>query len=99
MRRKKTIYQTGITINGTALINLWGGGQVEVIMDEKYIPNEKISKENILRCINDGKFGCESIESADVDIYITYEQGFANEYDRTIHVENPRYQKFYYTGI
>jgi hypothetical protein len=97
--KEKKIKQTGITIQGTALLNLWGGGQGEIIMNEKYIPNDKISKDNILRCINDAKFGCESIESADVDIFITYEHGFANEFDRTIHVENKRYQQFYCRGI
>lgn len=97
--KKKTIKQTGITIQGTALLNLWGGGQGEIIMDDRYIPNNKITKENILRCINDAEFGCESIESADIDIYINYENGFAMEYDRTIHVENKMYQQFYCKGI
>jgi len=97
--KEKKIKQTGITIQGVALINFWGGGQGEVIMDERYIPNDKISKENILRCINDGQFGCESIESAEIDILINYELGFAMEYDRTIIVKNPAYRKFYCRGI
>ena len=97
--KEKKIKQTGITIQGVVLINFWGGGQGEVIMDERYIPNEKISKENILRCINDGQFGCESIESAEIDILINYELGFAMEYDRTIVVKNPAYRKFYCRGI
>jgi len=97
--KEKKIKQTGITIQGVALINFWGGGQGEVIMDERYIPNDKISKENILRCINDGQFGCESIESAEIDILINYELGFAMEYDRTIVVKNPAYRKFYCRGI
>jgi hypothetical protein len=97
--KEKKIKQTGITIQEIALLNLWGGGQGEIMMDEKYIPNDKISKENILRCINDGQFGCKSIEWADVDIYINYENGFALEYNRTIRVENKNYQQFYCRGI
>ena len=91
--------QTGITLQGVVLINLWGGGQGEIIMDERYIPNDKISKENILRSINDAQFGCESIESADVDIYENYENGMTLVFNRTIHVENKMYQKFYCRGI
>jgi len=58
--KKKTITleQTGIVIQGIALLNLWGGGQGEIIMDEKRIPLNKVSKENILRCVNDARFGC-----------------------------------------
>jgi len=91
--------QTGITLQGVALLNLWGGGQGEIIMDERYIANDKISKENILRSINDAQFGCESIESADVDIYENYENGMTLVFNRTIHVENKMYQKFYCRGI
>lgn len=97
--RTKKLKQTGIVIQGIAVLNLWGGGQGEIIMDEKFIPNDKISKENILRCVNDAQFGCESIESAVVHIYIDYDHGFAKEYERTIKVNNPRYQQFYCRGI
>lgn len=97
--KRKTITKTGIQIKGTAIINLWGGGKYRITMNESYIPNVNISKENILRCINDGQFGCESIESADVCIYDVYDHGFAEEFNRIIPVNNPIYQQFYCRGI
>ena len=99
--KKKTITleQTGIVIQGIALLNLWGGGQGEIIMDEKRIPLNKVSKENILRCVNDARFGCESIESAVIEIYTEYDGGTAVVFERTITVDNPRYREFYCRGI
>jgi|WetSurSiteA1Bulk_404760.scaffolds.fasta_scaffold03388_4 hypothetical protein len=97
--KKKTIHQTGILIQGIALLNLWGGEKGEIIMTEKFLANEDISKDNILRCINDAQFGCESIESAWIDIYIDYEYGFGREYDRTIVANLPRYRELYNTEI
>lgn len=91
--------QTGIVIQGVATLNLWGGGQGEIIMDQRYIPLEKISKENILRCVNDAQFGCESIESASIEIYTAYDNGAYTEFDRTIEATRPEYNLFYCRGI
>ena len=67
-------------------------------MDSKFIPNEKISKENILRCVNDGKFGVQSIDRVEIDILDTYE-GEYKEFNRTLITSNPLYSKFYCKGI
>ena len=91
--------QTGIEISGSSTISLWGGGTSQIEMKRTFIPFEKISKDNILRCVNDGEFGCESIESASIDIFITYGQGM-KEFNRTIEIKSlPHYHKLYRTGI
>ena len=86
--RTKTIKQTGFSIQGKALLNLWGGGSGEIVMNPTFLPFDKTTPKNILRCVNDGSFGCQSIESADIIIYIKYDNGNI-EYDRTIYVEHP----------
>jgi hypothetical protein len=84
--RTKRIRQIGIVVGGEALINCWGGGQGIIEMDKKFIPNGQITHNRILNAINDGQFGCESIECATVDLYIKYDN-CSLEYDRTIQVE------------
>ena len=79
LQKELTIKHTGFLIAGTSLINLWGGGQGEVFMDETTI--DEPTTENIIKAVNDGKFGCESIEGADVYIYATYERGVKVFYD------------------
>lgn len=81
--RTKTINQTGIVIGGSAVLNLWGGGKGEIEMERTFLPNKHISKDNILRCVNDNGFGCESIASADIDIYVKYDNG-SIEIERTL---------------
>jgi len=92
--KTKTINQIGIVIGGESVISLWGGGEGTIKMDETFIPNDKISKQNILRCVNDGGFGCESIDSSDIDIYIKFDNG-CREYDRTIYVNHPLHTQFF----
>lgn len=92
--RTKTITQTGIIVSGIATISLWGGGSGEVTMDPYFLPNEHISKDNILRCVNDGRFGCESIDSAEIDIYIKYDNG-SEEIERTFFVDSPIHAKLF----
>ena len=79
--KTKTLKQIGISVSGDAVLSLWGGGSGLIAMDTYFLPNEKISKDNILRCVNDGGFGCESIESAEIEIRIRYENGY-EEFDR-----------------
>jgi hypothetical protein len=86
--KTKTITQTGIVIKGTAMLNLWGGGSGSIKMESYYLPLEHITKDNILRCVNDGSFGCESIEDAEIDIFIKYDNGSV-ELDRTIFAYHP----------
>lgn len=95
--KTKTIYQTGITIKGSALIHLWGGGTGHIAMTSKFIPLDKISKDNIQGCVNDGRFGCESIEEAEIDIYIKYDNG-SIEYERTL-FSGPIHSSLAFRGI
>ena len=73
LQKELTIKHTGFLIAGTSLINLWGGGQGEVFMDETTIDDP--TTENIIKAVNDGRFGCESIESATVHLNAIYERG------------------------
>jgi len=75
MKRSKTINQIGYVISGTATLNLWGGGQGNITMDPVSIPFDKFNKTNMLRAVNDGGFGCESIESACIEVGIEYDNG------------------------
>jgi len=76
MAKKKTITlkQKGYRCNGYALLNLWGGGQGTV--DMNWWDCGTLNKADILKGVNDGQFGCESIESATVYVSEHYERGF-----------------------
>lgn len=92
--KSKTITQTGIIVSGEALINVWGGGKGTIQMESYFLPLDKITPKNILRCVNDGGFGCESIESAEIDIYIIYDNG-SKEIDRTLWVDSPIHTAYF----
>jgi hypothetical protein len=79
MAKVRTITQTHREISGIALLNLWGGGQGTIEMDAVRIPFGELSLKNFLSAINDGGFGCESIDSA--------------EHDRTINVSGETLEK------
>jgi hypothetical protein len=82
--KSKTINQIGIVIGGEATLSLWGGGTGTIEMEKYFLPNEHVSKDNILRCVNDNGFGCENIDSAEIDIYIKYDNG-STEIERTFY--------------
>ena len=73
-----SLKQTGILIKGESLLNLWGGGQCSIEMESYFLPIGKATKDNILRCVNDNGFGCESIECANIDIYDVFEKCIIN---------------------
>jgi len=73
--RAKTIKQIGFIIGGTAFVNFWGGGSGSVEMDTNFLPNELMSKNNMLRCVNDGGFGVESIYGAEIYVSVKYDNG------------------------
>jgi len=52
MRKQKTVTQTGFIIGGTATLSLWGGGAGTIEIEKYYIPYEKLTPKNILRCVN-----------------------------------------------
>lgn len=89
--KTKTITQIGIEIQGWAIITMWGGGQGEIGMDKTFIPNNEISKATILGAVNDGQFGCQSIDSAQIEIYYVYDDPLFGykEYNRTLFIDYP----------
>ena len=65
-----TLKHTGWKVTGTAVINLWNGGKGKVLMDSETLRQGTFpTRREIAKCINDGKFDCESIESADVRLW------------------------------
>ena len=97
--REVTLKQTGYMVGGDTVINLWGGGQGKVTIDETFIPLDKLSKENLLRCINDGRFGCESFDNADLYIDDMFENGY-REFNRIILVDGLSFrQQYFCSGI
>jgi hypothetical protein len=72
MAKTKVLEHTGYEVTGVALLNLWGGGQGRIRMTPTIIPIGSLTKENLLGCINDGQFGCESIASATLMVYDCY---------------------------
>ena len=68
----KTFDLAYFEIDGTALLNLWGGGQGEIDMEQYRLPAEHFSKDNVLRCVNDHGFGCESIAAAVIEVTPVY---------------------------
>ena len=73
--RTKEIKQIGFLISGTAFVNFWGGDSGSVQMDTNFLPNELMSKDNMLRCVNDGEFGVKSIYGAEIYVAVKYDNG------------------------
>jgi len=77
----------GYKVTGTALINLWDGTQGTVDMTPHVIKQQKTpTKKQITGKINDGEYGCESIEEADVNVYAVYGSGY-EEFINTYHFD------------
>lgn len=97
MNNTITLKQIGYRVTGEALLNLWGGGQGTIEMSAGEVIGP-ITKEKLLACINDGRFGCESIESVHFWIYDLYENGYT-EMNRDIIYDNQRIHKYAKLGI
>ena len=93
-----TLKQVGYLVGGESVINLWGGGSGSIQMDSTFIPLGKMNKSNLLGCINDGGFGCESIDSADIYVYDKYEGGH-KIFNRIIYVDHKNHLKQALRGI
>lgn len=77
-----TLHFTGYRVEGSVRVLLWGGQEAEVAMD----PFTVQDKADIPKYINDGRYGCEAILSAECHISKSY-QGFlqfeeTRDYDR-----------------
>ena len=76
--RTLTLNQIGYLVEGTTILNLWGGGQGEIVMNPTEI--KELTTANVLKAINDNGFGCESYAGACVDVYRLYENGVTRHY-------------------
>ena len=61
---------TDYIVEGEAILNLWGGGQGRIVMNQYHI--KEATPEEICSNANDGGFGCESIEGIEGTIYKNY---------------------------
>ena len=73
-KKEITLKHIGYHCQGIAMLNFWGGGQAPYHMD-KWRTQTK-DRKTIAEGVNDGRFGCESIESADVLVYDLYEDNY-----------------------
>lgn len=71
MEKTITLHFSHFVCKGTSQINFWGGGKGTITMDPFRI-SEGYTEENLKECINDGGFGCESIDGAVIDVYAVY---------------------------
>ena len=94
----RTLYLTGFEIRGYATINMWGGGQGNIRMDAKRLKLKEFSKNNILGCINDGQFGCESIECAEIEIYKVFNNSYV-EWCKDLHANSFQCNLYAHRGI
>ena len=76
--RTLTLNQIGYLVTGTTTLNLWGGGTGDISM--KPIELKELNTVEVLKAINDNGFGCESYDSAYVDIYRLYENNVTRHY-------------------
>ena len=75
IQKEITLKQIGWQISGVANINLWGGGSGEIDMKSSFIRLRELTYSKFLSCINDGGFGCESINDAEVCVEEVYSNG------------------------
>lgn len=94
MKKTLTITQIGFVISGSATIYMWGGGKGVIEMEKYYLPYDKCTPKNILRCVNDNGFGCETIESAEIDISIKFNNGNVL-YDRSITADHKIHTQYF----
>lgn len=102
------MYHVGYKITGEAFLSLWGGGEGWVMMQPTYLLKGRLSKGNLLRCVNDDGLGCEAILSVDIHIWDVYhpepecnilEYGYF-EFNRDLQFDSkPWYHQYYNKGI
>ncbi len=100
--RTVTLKQNGIRIHGDVLIKTWNDEEAEIRMAPKFLPLDKISKDNILSACNDGGFGAKEILAAKIDVCITYGCDRVNtyeEYQKTINIGHPDHLQKIQRGI
>lgn len=87
MAKEMKVKLIGYEVSGEAVLHLWGGDKGSIEMNASIIKEDKLSKDNILRCVNDNGFGCELIERATIHVIELYEHG---AYGKTVTLEADR---------
>lgn len=83
--KQVTLKLTGYEIHGESILNHWGGGQGIIEMDKvKFPPNKRPTRREIAKEVNDGQFGCESIDSATVYLDAVYGYSFRYPVDEYV---------------
>jgi len=96
MKKQISLNLTHIKVRGSAVLNLWGGGQGKIKMDSVLIPVKNFNKTAMLKAVNDGGFGCQSIESAEIHLFLVYNGQHGYEvFDRIIEVNHPIHTKLF----
>jgi len=72
MAKSITLEQTGWEVSGEVYVTLWGSGGGVIHMTPSFVPLGQLTRDNIHRSINDGRFGVQSIDRADVEISEVY---------------------------
>ena len=71
MKKNITLEFTNYVIKGTANCTYWDGTDFSIPMKPYNIDSLEIEK--LLSGVNDNEFGCQSINSVEIDIYENYE--------------------------
>lgn len=80
MKNKITLDLTGYKMTGTSVLNLWGGGRGEIRMDIVKFPlGKRPTKAMMAKNVNDGRFGCKSLESAEAFLFAVYGYRYEEE--------------------
>ena len=103
MKKEIKLEHVGYETRGESFLTMWGGGEGSIEMNDVFIPDGKLSKTALLSCVNDARFGCESIDSAYIDIYDVYgDRNDYKEFNRTIFIDEDmgkKYSKLFCRGI
>jgi hypothetical protein len=86
-KKEVTLKHKGFVFGGKAWLTLWGGGTGTIEMTEWTSNSTTLNQSDILRGINDGQFGCQSIDKAEVEVYELYENGY-REHLKTVTIKN-----------
>lgn len=85
MERSITLPFSHFVCQGYAQVNMWGGGKGRIKMDSFRI-SDGYTEDQLKQCVNDGGFGCDSIDGAIIDMYAVYTDGIteAKRYVKTV---------------
>jgi len=75
MEKQITLNYSHFLCKGTAQLTLWGGDEGTIEMNPFRI-SDGYTQDELKECLNDGGFGCQSIDGAVVDFYAVYTDSY-----------------------